>query len=420
MPSLSLQQVAPLRVPIGYFLVGPWFGVFAGLFLGWHGESAWVSRWTPAVLGATHLLILGCIVMVMMGALVQVLSVISSASVPAAAWIGPWIRSLLGVGATALAFALSYEIRPLFYIAGICLALSFSAFLAPLIWSLSRRVGGGDSMFAIRIAVLCLLLTFVLGVLLVGGHVAPERIPGFRSWTGLHLGFGLIGWTTLLIMAVSFQVLPMFFVAPNYPRWISVGAPVSVPIGLITGNVWILGAACSVWAVCTLRVLFLRKRRAPDPVVWFWQLAMVLLGSTTAVVWFTNASELTVGVLFVVGFILTVMIGMLYKIVPFLVFLHLQRACLSRPERFSKLPTMHTVIPVRRARWQFFIHAVAVVMCLGATKSPVLGPWAAVLLAADCAWLGVSIQCGWTCYRRKLEELDPFVVVSPRTVAPTA
>ena len=212
-------------------------------------------------------------------------------------------------------------------------------------------------------------------------------------------------------------LLPMFFVAPDYPRWITVGVPVSVPIGLLTGNVWILGAACSVWAVFTLRVLHRRKRRAPDPVVWFWQFAMVVLVTTTAMCWLTSVAELTVGVLFVVGFVLTVMTGMLYKIVPFLVFLHLQRACLSRPERFGELPTMHSVIPVGRARWQFFIHVVAVASCVAATLFPVLGAWAAVLLAADCAWLGVSVRRGWTCYRRKLEELDTLAVVRPPTVA---
>ncbi len=134
-----------MHLPAGYFRVAPWFGVAGGLFLSFHGASAWVSRWTPGMLGATHLLILGCIVMVTMGALVQIVPVISSASVPAAGRTAPWIRSLLGVGATALAFALSYESRPLFYIAGVALVLSFGAYLAPLIWSLSRRFSGGDS-----------------------------------------------------------------------------------------------------------------------------------------------------------------------------------------------------------------------------------------------------------------------------------
>jgi hypothetical protein len=408
MPSLSLQQVPVLRLPLGYFILAPWFGVAAGVFLALHGSSAWLSRWTPGMLGATHLLILGCIVMVMMGALVQVLPVISSAAVPTAGRAAPWIRSLLGAGAMTIAFALAQESRPLFYVAGVCLASSLSLYLVPLIFSLSRRVGGGDSILAIRIAVLCLLATVALGVVLIGGHVAPDLVPSFRSWTSVHLGFGLIGWVTLLIMAVSFQVLPMFFVAPDYPRWITLGAPVALLIGLVANSSWLLGTVCSAWAIMTLHVLRLRKRRAPDPVVWFWRLATVLLMIATLVLWFSPGSELTVGVIFVVGFVLTVMIGMLYKIVPFLVFLHLQRACLSQPERFGELPTMHSVIPVSRARRQFFLHGITVVLCVAATRVPAMGPVAATVLAADCAWLGFSIRRGWRCHERMLEQLAPI------------
>lgn len=410
MDRLSLHQLPDLRLPLGYFLVAPWFGVAAAVFILGAGETLWMSRWTPATLGAVHLLVLGCLTMVMMGALVQVLPVISSATVQGATRAGPWIRAGLGTGAVSLAFALTFAITPLFLLAGVALAFAFGWYFVQLVPCLIGRIGGGDSVLSIRVAVACLLVTVGWGLVLLAGHVDPELVPGFRAHTTMHLGFGLLGWVSLLIAAVSFQVLPMFFVAPDYPRWITLGLPLGLPIGILLGNTWIVGTGLLCYALVTLRLLHRRKRRAPDPTVRFWQAAAAILAVSVLVGWSLSVPELLLGVLFLVGFVLTVMVGMLYKIVPFLVFLHLQRATLAAAApgeipSVASLPTMHEVVAPHRARRQLQIHGAALVLCLAAVEWPAVGPAAALALLADFAWLGVSVLRGARCHERHAAQI---------------
>ena len=230
--NLSIQDVPELRLPMGYFRFAPWVGVLAAGFLLYVGNLLWYSRWTNQALGATHFLVLGCIVPVVMGAMLNVLPVISSATVPWSKRSAPWIQGFLTAGAVSLAFGIYLQKHALYLVAAGCLPIAFGLFLGPVIWALARRVGGGDSLIAIRIAVLCLLVTVGLGFWLLTGYIWSERLGIVRPLTSLHFAFGLGGWITLTIIAVSFQVLPMFHVAPDYPRWITLGLPVAIPIAL--------------------------------------------------------------------------------------------------------------------------------------------------------------------------------------------
>ncbi len=409
--SLSLQQLPELRTPMGFFRTAPWFGILAGVFVLVSGPSIWLSRWMPGMLAATHLLLLGCLVMVMMGAMVQVLPVISSARVRGIEKTAVWIRGCLGGGTIALAAALNYESRILFGVAGTLLSIAFSMFLLPLALTLSRRVGGGDAMFAIRLATLSLAVTVGLGLYLAIVHISPELDPGFRELTHTHLGFGLIGWMTVLIMAVSFQVLPMFYVAPDYPRWVSRGAPVTIVVALALQLTWLTAIACCGYGLLTLVVLGRRKRRAPDVTIRFWQIAAVvlmLLAITVATIDLAALDlgpslQLTLGVLFVNGFVLTAMTGMVYKIVPFLVFTHLQRQCLQGAvdvaQRVAMIPTMHDILPTTRARTQLWLHLLNLALATTATLWPAVGPLVGIGMVVGFAWLAASIHMGWRCYR---------------------
>lgn len=398
-----MQQVPAVELPFGYFLTAPFFGVLAGVFLAFSGAEPWMTRWAAPTLAATHFLLLGCMVMVMMGALVQVLPVVSSAQVPAALRLGPWVRVGLGTGTLALGTALAGGPHWLFHVAGASLVLAFASYLVPLTAVLVRRIRGGDAVFAIRIAVLCLWITVCLGVLLVVGHIAPASFPTYRTWTTTHASFGLVGWMSILIMAVGFPVLPMFYVAPDYPLVLTRGLPIVLVAGLLLQDVWSVGLCLLTYCVATLLVLARRKRRAPDLTIRFWQLGLIALACSVFIAWFGVASELMVGVLFVVGFGLSVMLGMLHKIVPFLAFMHLQRARMKHPSRVGELPSMAAVIPKRRTRDQLRVHVFCIASCVVAVLWPALGPIAGAALALDAALLLLSVWQGERYYRRLLQ-----------------
>lgn len=412
-PQISMQQLPPLSLPLGYFRTAPLFGIASGLALCAAGTAAWSSRWTPATLATTHLLVLCCMMMIMFGALVQIMPVLSSTTIPGAERLSGWIRSLLGIGGVTLAVALQFEIGALFIVAGLALAAAFGMYLVPLCACLLRRIGGGDSMFAVRLAVFCLLTTIGLGLTLAAGHVAPESFPGFRAWTDVHVGFGLCGWITILVMAVSFQVIPMFHVAPDYPRVVRKPLPILLVTGLVLQVPWLIATSCGAYAIITLVILARRKRRSPDVTVRFWQMAMLALLGCVACWSLAPTAEFVLGVLFVVGFALTVMIGMLYKIVPFLVFTHLQRACLGKPTRIVELPSMQKILDVDRGRWQLTVHAVAVLATTAAVLQPAAGMVAGLALIANFAWLLRSITVAQSCYERIRDDWARRDAVAP-------
>lgn len=66
---LSFDQSPPLAAPLRFFLTAPLFAILAGLTLLASGPDALASRWTPAMLALTHLVAVGFMLQVMLGAL---------------------------------------------------------------------------------------------------------------------------------------------------------------------------------------------------------------------------------------------------------------------------------------------------------------------------------------------------------------
>jgi hypothetical protein len=79
---LSFENAPPFSAPLRFFLTAPLFAVLAGLLLVIEGPVVFTSRWTPGALAATHLLTVGFMLQVMLGALIQVLPVVAGADLP--------------------------------------------------------------------------------------------------------------------------------------------------------------------------------------------------------------------------------------------------------------------------------------------------------------------------------------------------
>ncbi len=420
---LSFDDMPPLTIPLRFHLTAPVFGLAAAGLLFFEGPTAWMSRWTVGSLGATHLLTLGFMSMVMVGSLFQVIPVLTGRSIPGTKWIAPVVHVALSAGLVALTCALIRTDAMIFKAAISLLALAFVPFIAALTWRVMSIRHGGNSVFTIRLAALALLGTVGLGVFLAVGRTWPELELPFRNWTDVHVVWGLFGWMPLLVMGVSYQVIPMFHVAPEFDRRVARGVPLVVFISLvslsharsaylITPIVTCLCLALITYAVTTLRVLAKRKRKRPDPTVDFWRLSLGNLIVGALVLWLSMSTTLRapvieqsqvpilLGVVMVFGVACSVIIGMLQKIVPFLVFLHLQRMSLSHLPAMRLVPKMNDVIIDRDARWQFRLHGMACVAVLMALVWPTFGRVAAVALALDFGWLLRNLVLAAARYRR--------------------
>ena len=163
--GLSFEQAPPFSLPLRFFLTAPLFLIAAAVLIVLAPEAL-ASRWTPQALALTHALTLGFLAMVMLGALMQMLPVVAGAPLPAPRLVA-WISHLSLVLGTVALMAGFLTAEPAAYgIATVLLGGGFTVFLAAAAISLLRATAG-VTVNGIRLAVLSLALTLLLGVALV-------------------------------------------------------------------------------------------------------------------------------------------------------------------------------------------------------------------------------------------------------------
>jgi hypothetical protein len=163
-------------------------------------------------------------------------------------------------------------------------------------------------------------------------HITPPYPVGLtRRFAPLMTGV-LAGWSA--------------FILADWAMGVTV-AGIALAIGLI------------VLAAATLSLLAQRRRKIGDPTLGYWRISMVSLLAGAAVWLLTRwipalatspQVELGLGILLIFGFAVAVINGMLYKIVPFLAWFHLQAQLLGR----AKAPNIKQLLPdapVRRQWW---------------------------------------------------------------------
>lgn len=385
MAGLRPEQGPPLSIPASFFLTAPLAVIAAGALLVAGGSALLWTRFAGGTAALVHLGTLGLLASVMLGALYQMIPVVAGATVPGArAAHGVHAGLVLALGALVYGFAAEQRLALL---AGASLlSLVFLAFLIPIAVALARAPVKGPTVAGMRVAVAGLLLVVSLGVWL--GHLRGSGVPSPRypSVLAAHLSTGLVVWVGGLISGVSFQVVPMFYLTPSFPRWQSHGlvalfatalAGVSLALVLGASPTWVslavLPGAAAAWGLhplATLLAIARRRRKRPDASLWFWKAG---LGAALAALpcaglaLFADDSRWPVlfGWLVLWGWAAMIVHGMLGRILPFLVWFH----------RFSKrvglepVPSMKQLLPERYPRVGFALHAATLLFGVAALAS---------------------------------------------------
>ncbi|MGD9787057.1 MAG: hypothetical protein AB7U30_03795 [Sulfuricellaceae bacterium] len=413
--GLSFDQAPPIAVPFRFFLTAPLFLLAAAILLVAYGPEMMLSRHMPATLAATHLLTLGFTSMVMCGAMMQMLPVVAGAPVPLPRLLAWLVHLPLALGAAAVAASFLGGVPGLMYAGAGLAALGFAAFLGGAAWSLAHVSSRSPSVPAMGYAAAALLITASLGVGLGIARYGGLDIP-YVQLSLLHPLWGLYGWTALLVMGVAYQVVPMFQLTPNYPKaittWLVGGlflllllrsAAEFAPLPPTVPGV-ALAVGAGVFAIATLRLQGRRKRKISDATLLFWRIGMGLL-LTACLLWPASTllpaeaaerARLLLGIVVLPGFILAVINGMLYKIVPFLVWFHLQ----SRYVGKTAIPNMKQLQPDRPARGQMALYLAALALLAGAVFWPPLARISGLLWLASALWLEGNLLRALILYRR--------------------
>ena len=427
-PSLSFEQAPPISVPYRFFLVAPWFGVLAGLLLAWSGGEVLASRWTPEALALVHLIAVGFMLQAMSGAMFQFIPVAVGGNVWRSLWVANAIQPLLILGALLLVAGFYFSAPVLLSAAVPAFLAGIGIFVVVVLLALWRTPATGVTLWTMRIAVAGLAVTVLLGSLLVEALTHGLALP-IIELTNVHLAWGLGGWALMLVAAVSYFVVPMFQLTNPYPLWFSrwFGALLLATL-LLWSGLWFrddlrpaqaiglpVTLLCAAFATITLRLQYTRRRKINDATSLNFRVAMIALlvfaisGAAMAIdptISEDPRAAVWLGMLAFPGVFVSTISGMMYKITPFLNWLHLQR--LGAP--ISAVPNMKKMIPGDSMTAQFRLHVLAVLLLLATVWLPSLAVVAGLVFSASCAWLAWNLMLAMNSYRRFRDQIRASVL----------
>lgn len=410
--GLQFEQAPPISVPFRFFLSAPIFLLLAAALLLWRGPEIMTSRLSPAALAATHLFTLGFAAMVVLGAVMQMLPVLAGAPIRRPRMIATIVHAGISVGTLSLAAGFLFDAPLLLRVAVVALSIGFGVFVAAVVTALWRSRVRNRTVNAMRLAILSLVATVALGLLLVS-NLGWGAAPPSLSLSDLHPGWGLLGWIGLLVMGVAYQVVPMFQMTPPYPAsmmkylgttvfallllWsiaLWFGEGIWTPLGVVCALALVI--AYTLFAVTTLRLQHRRRRRQADVTLDFWRIGLGTL-MAALVLWalrlaapfgLPGTTDTAIGILALLGFAGCIINGMLYKIMPFLAWFHLQ--ALTGAGRL--VPNMKQILNEAAQRLQFRVHVAALALFLASAASTTLLIYpAALALGASAGLLAANL-----------------------------
>lgn len=367
--GLSLEQAPPISVVMRFFMTVPVIGFLLCILLLLYPDAI-LTPSHPYSLAAIHLMALGVLTMSMIGALFQMQSVLGGRPIPSPMGNAFLIHLFLLIGVLTLAGAFMYSLPTLFVIASVFLG---SSILYTAIIVLPLLFGGvsHDTLIGMRTALIALAITAILGIVMASEYANTSFSASHDLLRNGHYSLGLIGWVGTLIIAVAFQVIEMFYVTTAYSSWCKRNAFIIISAALVLKLVWLLASLPFSWGfdivigalligfiVTTAQRLNSRKRRVSDVSIWFWGvgitlLSLSILGHIGYYVWGNDKMEQLALISFFL-FALSIILGMIGKIVPFLVWFHLNSS------GYMDTPIMSNIIPASRSKKVFWLFCLSV------------------------------------------------------------
>ena len=383
--GLSLEQAPQLSIPASFFLSIPIGILTAGCIMLATGIASLSSPWIPQALALTHAGTLGVLAMGMIGALYQMTPVIAGSAVPFTriahivhamllAGLAGFIWRFLGGPALAMSVAIG------------CFTIALLAFLLPLGWALVRTDTKSETVQGMRLAVLSLAVITLIGLLMARGYAGGVFPVNRMLWVQIHMTLALLGWVGGLIMAVSWQVIPMFYLTSTagktIKRWLFglllVGLVLPLVSVFLAGNISdslspgqlaaiaALPAALVIWLLHPALILLYiskRKRKRSDASLLFWKAglgtALLMIPIAAAALFLPEPRwQVLFGWVALWGWAGLIMHGMLSRIVPYLIWFHRYSARVG----LEPVPSMRSLLSQQRIKTGFVLHLSSVVL----------------------------------------------------------
>lgn len=411
-PSLAGVQAASVRLPLCFVLAGVLSLLVSAGFLLAQPDLLAMYHYTPHLISITHLFVIGFICSVVMGAMYQLVPVTLETQLFSERLV-KWQFAAHVIGFTGMVWAFWNFNMTLVGAFGSLLTLGVGLFVFNLARTLAKVTGWNPIKFGIASALFWLASTVSVGLFLAASK--NWNIISFQPLAAMHAHahLGVVGVFVMMIVTVSYKLVPMFTLSElrNERRaWWSIAllnlglaATFTVildqsPFKPVAAAVIIAGLV--LYGIEIKAILRARNRRALDWGMRYFLTAIVLLvplsilalvlsWSRLPVTAFTMQLESVYGLLALAGLVGLAILGMLYKIVPFLVWFHSYSRHIGR----AKVPTLGEMysVPLQIAGYWSFMAGLGG-LCVASACSNASGiRWSGCLLALSLAIFAVNI-----------------------------
>ena len=372
--NISQEFAPPFKLIAPFFIIGAIVYLSSILLLFNIGVTNLYSL-NSDTLAWIHLFLLGFIMMIIFGAMAQLIPVVLEVG-HFAVDLYYVIYPLLLIGTVLMAFGFLYY--PLLSpFGGVIAFISFFIFLFETFLTIKKVKKLNFVMLTVLLANIFLLIGLIIGLVLALGYAVIINIDIYALLKS-HVYFVLIGYVGITVMGMSLVLLPMFWLSHNFSwKYVKVALAIlsigitSMLISSLTHIKFFeyLAYNFTFIALCLYfyQIYIIYKTRArieadiyfKSMIFSYFSFLIALFLSFLYVVYPSESLLLCISWFGIIGFLSFLIIGHLYKIIPFLVWY----------ERFSplvgkkKIPMLSDMIPKKSANFQLLLSSIGVFIC---------------------------------------------------------
>lgn len=379
--SIASAYSPPFRIVAKYFISAIVSFVLMNFMLMINYNDVNGHHFQPKILSITHIATLGFITMIIFGAMFQLVPVVLEVKLFSTilAEIQFWIYTFGVIGLVYKFWYFGSELS--FALPAILLNIAMFIFAFNIIASMIKVKNWNITGTFLAAAIFWLIVTAIAGILLAVNLDHPYIKINHLQYLKLHANVALIGWVTMVIMGVSFKLIPMFTLSHGYELTLAKWAFVLINFGLLGIN-WIMhyvdtgiynmifGIAITVGLILYLIQIYIifkkRVRRKLDIGLKFSAVSFSMLGLSTLLgfsflfIEYENITNLTLvyGFMIIVAYISTLIVGQMYKIVPFLVWYHKYSSKIG----IEKVPILKEMFSEKLAELNLYLMFVGIII----------------------------------------------------------
>ena len=375
--NISTAFAPPFKLIAPFFILAAFvFVISISMLFGFDVQI--IHNLDSAVLSWVHLFLLGFVMMIIFGAMAQLVPVVLEVG-HFAVDLYYAIYPLLFIG--TILMALGFYVYPiLLSFGGIIAFIAFSIFLVETFLTILKVKKMNFVILTVIVANSFLLFGLIIGIIMALGYTGIISVD-IHSLLKTHVFLVFFGYVGVTIMGMSLILLPMFWLSHDFTWNYVKSALVILSLGIILVSFSTLfdnkifeslGYFLSIFAffLYFYQIYIIYKTRVRVEIdIYFKSMLFsyicLSIALILAIFYLYNPSQellLTFSWLIFAGYITFVITGHLYKIIPFLVWY----------ERFSpyvgkrKVPMLADLIPQKSSKFQFLLTSIGVtIVALG-------------------------------------------------------